>query len=72
MQGRNPIPGDYEDDLLLEYIRRVTLDAFWSLESSTVRSNAGSVRQTMKSEGTFGMGIMPPMGPFPLTDLYGV
>ncbi len=41
IQERDPLVGKEKDKGFLEHMRRVSLDAFWGRESSTVRSNLG-------------------------------
>lgn len=73
IQGRNPIPLNFVDDLLLEFIRRASLDAFWARETGTVNANLGSLRRASGTKNKFGMrNLFPPMGPFPLNDSMGM
>ena len=73
MEKRDPARGDAKDDEVLEYIRRASLDAFWSRETSTVKKNLGILwraenfceRLSLKS-------VSPPLGPFPLNDVLGM
>ena len=58
---------------MLEFIRRATLDAFWSRESSTVRGNLKEAKRVFRFVDRMKIpNIVPPMGPFPLTDLHGM
>lgn len=70
---RNPIEGYHTDTQLLGYMRRASLDAFWSRASSTV---AGNLREAWRGErfpDRVGiLSITPPMGPFPLEDVVGM
>ena len=73
IKGRNP-SSELKDELLLTYIRRATLDAFWACESSTV---TGNLRETMKiTKSAQLLGIPDPCKvvamPFPLKDSWGV
>lgn len=70
--GRDP--GDSSQDvLLLAYIRRANLDAFWSREPSTVRGNLLQAKRLATLEDEMGVDCStPPMGPFPLEDVQGI
>ncbi len=72
--GRSPRSGNKADDLSMEYIRRVSLDAFWAREPSTVTTNLGVVKRVVRTENKMGWVnlILPPMGPFPLKDTFGM
>ena len=72
IQKRDPVQGDSQDLLLMQYARRVSLDAFWSRESSTVAANLGQVKRICLTEAEFGMKIFSPMGPFPIDDGFGM
>ena len=66
------LPGN-QDQLLMAYIRRVTLDAFWSREPTTVRANLNSLRRVYRTTTKLGMSrLFPPMGPFPIGDVHGM
>ena len=64
----------YADQSSLKTIRRANLDAFWSRERSTVRSNFNEGRRMAKIQRTFKMDhlILLPRGPFPLEDNWGM
>ena len=58
---------------MLEFIRRATLDAFWSRETSTVRGNLKEAKRVYKFIDRMKIPhIIPPMGPFPLEDVHGM
>ena len=72
--GRNPWASKWQDHEMLEYVRRATLDSFWSRETSTVAFNLREARR-MESKVADRLGmpsITPPMGPFPLSDECGM
>jgi hypothetical protein len=72
--GRNPWNSKWEDHEIMEYIRRATLDSFWSRESSTVAFNLREARcMETKVADRLGLpSITPAMGPFPLSDECGM
>jgi hypothetical protein len=73
IMGRDPWETRWQDHEILEYIRRATLDSFWSRESSTVTFNLREARRMEKLSDRLEMpSITPPMGPFPLTDECGM
>ena len=73
IQRREPIASQEQDVLLLDFIRRANLDAFWARESGTVSANLSSVKRIHKSKDKFGMqDLFPLMGPFPLEDTFGM
>lgn len=60
------------DQLLLATIRRMNLDAFWSRESSTVKSNLNRVKRMLDSSNSLGLnGPFKVQPPFPLYDHCG-
>ena len=64
IQRRDLGSGNRKDILLLQCIRRASLDAFWSRESSTVRANARGARRLEEIGDTSGMrSVCPPHGP---------
>jgi hypothetical protein len=68
VQGRDPIPGLPKDKLLLQCIRRATLDAFWSRESSTVAANARGAKRLQEIGDSVGiLSVAPPWCVFPWT-----
>lgn len=71
---RDPIAGNGSDQSFMEHIRRVSLDAFWGRERSTVKSNLGLVKRAMLTENKFGAQnkLIPAIGPFPLSDVFGM
>jgi hypothetical protein len=73
IQGRDPRQGERGDDLLLKCIRRASLDAFWSLEESTVHGSRGFIRAALqKADMIHGDAIFPALGPLPLKDVDGM
>jgi hypothetical protein len=73
MQGRDPIIGQGRDSLLLQCIRRASLDAFWAREPSTVRSNLNGAKKLEAIGDIVGMvGVAPPLGPFAVEDTCGM
>jgi hypothetical protein len=72
---RYPVPRDLQDEEVMEFIRRAVIDAFWSREPSTVKSNLYEARRGARSAKRFGFpegSATPPMGPFPLSDDAGI
>jgi hypothetical protein len=72
---RDPISRDLQDKESLEFIRRGVIDAFWSREPSTVKSNLYEAKRGAKSARRFGFpegSGTPPMGPFPLSGDFGM
>ena len=65
--------GTSSDNEALDFIRDANIDAFWGREESTVASN---LREGIRMERTMerlGMpSVTPPMGPFPLEDVFGM
>ena len=60
------------DQLLLACIRRMQLDAFWSLSSYTVKGNCYKVKQILKCSDEVGLkGPFEYQGPFPSYDYCG-
>jgi hypothetical protein len=74
ISGRDPKPGHREDDLAVEHIRRVSLDAFWAREPKSVYNNSRVVQRVMLTEDRMGWQnkIIPAMGPYPLEDAFGM
>jgi hypothetical protein len=73
VQQRDPVPGLPKDKLLLQCIRRASLDAFWSRESSTVNANARGAKRLQEIGNSVGiLDVCPPMGPFTLDDSAGM
>jgi hypothetical protein len=63
------------DLLLLKFIRRANLDAFWSRESSTVNNNRREIVNITTKARVLGIDskdLLPSMGPFPLKDKHGM
>ena len=72
LTGRTLIVGDRKDDLLACCIRRANLDALWGRESSTVLANNRHLKQMLDTWELVGINPpLPPLGPFPMTDVQG-
>jgi len=70
---RNPLRGVPADDLLLCCIRRVNLDAVWGRESATVEATLRGVKQLLRLWGGAGLDtVLPPRGPYPVEDSFGM
>ena len=62
-----------QDSEVLEYIRRASLDAFWSRETSTVQNNLRLITRAEKSNAELGLPpLVPNLGPFPVSDDCGM
>jgi len=75
LQGRDPKPGRGKDDRLLVFIRRATLDAFWSREPGTVAKNLGQLKLMSKAADELGLcreRMFPAFGPLPVEDKAGM
>ena len=74
IQGRNPNLKSEANRALQEHFRRVSLDAFWSREPSTVRHNLGLIKRAARSEVKFDCNnkLIPALGPHPLMDKPGM
>jgi hypothetical protein len=73
LQGRDPLKADAKDDLLLCCIRRANLDAVWGRETHTVQATLRSLSQLTRQLSLVGLHPnLPPLGPYPLEDLFGV
>ena len=71
---RSPIEGNLQDEVALLGIRRANLDALWSRERSTVRSNRlqGNMWISVsESAGWLDHGL-PKRGPYPVEDTFGM
>jgi hypothetical protein len=73
VNGRNPSIGDPQAQRFNMLCRNASINAFWNVESSTVRTN---LRQALRMEeigATCGIdSISPQLGPFPLEDTFGM
>ena len=69
-----PVPRAGGDVKLLKFIRRANLDALWSREKSTVKSNLGQERKASKMRKNLGLPSpnYPDRGPWPLGDSVGM
>jgi len=72
--GTIPQPGHCEDDFLMCLICRAILDAFWGRETNTVLANHRNLDQMINIWSTLMLRspMLPPIGPFPTTDVFGV
>jgi hypothetical protein len=75
LQGRSPqvgvgLLGDVE---LLKFLRRVSLDAFWSRGPSTVSHNLVKINRALQIAHELGMSnpTLPSLGPWKLDDEFG-
>ncbi len=53
--GNTPAVGSAQDNLLLACIRRISLDAFWSRASSTVKSNKDRIKSGLSLSNQLGL-----------------
>lgn len=65
LRGRSPIEGNKTDDILLTYIRRANLDAFWSRRPGTIEALVYLFKRQIQVGEQFGFEMFPPRGPFP-------
>jgi hypothetical protein len=73
IQKRDPLFGRRKDILLLQCIRRASLDAFWAREPSTVRANLRGAKRLEEIGDTLGMrAVCPPLGPYSEEDTFGM
>ena len=74
IQGRDPGRFPDQDKTLLMGIRQATLDSFWSRAISTVKNNTAGVKRfyNIAIEQLGVAGCLPEMGPFPLSDTWGM
>jgi len=72
LKGHLPDPSSPPDTLLMSCIRRMNLDAFWSREVSTVKSNTRRANKLIETSSIFQMpGPFFHQGPLPLHDHCG-
>jgi hypothetical protein len=64
LKGATPVVDNQLDDLLLKYIRRVNLDAFWSRRPGTVRGLVRMFNEQKETGDFFGFQMFKPLGPF--------
>ena len=71
---RHPIPNNTQDEVALLCIRRANLDALWSRERSTVRSNRLQGKHWVSASESAGWSdlALPKRGPFPVEDSFGM
>jgi hypothetical protein len=60
-----PDPSTHTDPVLLAFIRRLILDAFWSRATGTVRNNRGTVKRNIEDLAKLGRPIGPYYDPGP-------
>lgn len=73
IHSREPMSSG-SDQLLLKFIRRATLDAFWSREPTTIAANRSTFNQTLRCLSFLHLEpekAFPLMGPFPIEDSQG-
>jgi hypothetical protein len=57
----------------MECIRRANLDAIWAREPTTIAGNLSQARKMEEFGDSLGFThVVPPMGPFPLDDTFGM
>ena len=72
IQHRNPVENT-PDMLVLRFIRRATLDGFWSRETSTVVRNRNLLLRALQMANELNLPCpFPERGPFPLQDNVGM
>ena len=74
IKGRSPNE-TAADSLLLKFIRRANLDAFWAREPGTVNNTRWEIVGIRKKAVILGMDpecLLPIMGPFPVVDKQGM
>ena len=72
LKNLNPDPDSKTDKLVLDYIRRANLDAFWSRARGTVKNNKGTIDRIIKGFSPFGLaGPFYDKGPTPSYDHAG-
>lgn len=64
LKGTTPVVGNHVDGLLLKYIRRANLDAFWSRRPGTVRGLTRMFAEECETGDFFGFQMFKPLGPF--------
>jgi len=70
---RDPIEQLGSDQLLMNCIRRATLDSLWSREPSTVANNLTECRRATRIGNNLGFNnTFPSMGPFSIEDSWGM
>ena len=73
IHDRRPREGSFADKLELMFIRRVSLDMFWSRESSTVLGTTSRLKGIIKGSTTKGRPVpLEPFPPWPLGDSAGM
>ena len=74
LKRRDPQGSNVQDVRLLVAIRRANLDAFWGRASSTVEGNQRVLKRLIEiGKGEYGLkNFLPPMGPHPVEDLWGM
>lgn len=75
MMGRDPVPERAQDIRIQIAVRRAILDSLWAREPSTVNKNLTEARKALRIAHSLGLPpAVPfgPMGPFPLSDTFGM
>jgi hypothetical protein len=73
MKKRRPSIQNQKDRYLMKLVRRANLDACWAREPSTVLANLGQARKMEKIGEEIGLdSVAPMMGPFPVSDTFGM
>jgi hypothetical protein len=68
----DPLLNSERDKLLLAYIQRISLDAFWSRASSTVSANRNKMKQALALSELVGLsGLYERYGTMPAGDTFG-
>lgn len=75
IQGRSPMAGTgvMDDSEMMKYLRRVSLDAFWSREPTTVSYTLGKINRALQIAHDLGLKTppVPRLGPRKLVDEFG-
>jgi hypothetical protein len=55
LEHRWPSLADKRDAMIMAYIQRALLDAFWAREPKTVRGNLYGMKKTLRSQEVLGL-----------------
>ncbi len=71
---RDPVEGLASDVRIMKLMRRANLDAFWSLEPSTVKKNLEEAKHGIAIASSLGFSkkLFKPLGPFECEDKFGM
>jgi hypothetical protein len=70
IKKRHSVATSQKDKFLLVLIRVASIDAFWSVEPSTVATNSSQARRMEAIGEECGMdSVSPPLGPFRIEDI---